>query len=63
MNNKTTRDKTPELNNGVPEHEQTVGRMRYVRPTVSTYDAARIIGEIGPAYGVYGEIPGDDWSL
>ncbi len=42
------------------EHE----KRKYQRPAVVTYDAARIIQEIGPAFGVYGDAPGEDgWSL
>ena len=48
----------------VLESRSSNPRSKYERPRVSTYDAARIIQALGPAYGRYGKIPGTPgWSL
>jgi hypothetical protein len=46
------------------ESRSSSPRSRYERPRVSTYDAERIIQALGPAYALYGPMPGErDWSL
>ncbi|HXV75645.1 MAG TPA: hypothetical protein VD788_04940 [Candidatus Polarisedimenticolaceae bacterium] len=43
--------------------EPTERRRAYQPPQLTSYDTKTIIQAIGPAYGVYGAVPGMDTTL